>query len=112
MKHVDLEQPTFLDQVYLVRTQRERKTNGEIVDEHKNLVESLIMRRSAWTDTASEQRINEQRNKVSTPCVDDHQFHEEELGNGRIIKSLLSHCPRMLSVNCLRKSSHQVKQSQ
>ena len=35
--------------------------------------------------------------KVSTPCIDDHHFKEEELKyRGRIVKSMLSDCSEML----------------
>ena len=33
-----------------------------------------------WNDTVSWQR--ERLNKVSTPCIDDHHFKEEELQSG------------------------------
>ena len=34
---------------------------------------------------------------VSTPCIDDHHFKEEELKSvGRIAKSILSNCSEML----------------
>ena len=42
-KNVDLEEPTPpLDQVFLACTQRDCKTNKRIVEENRNLFESLI----------------------------------------------------------------------
>ena len=40
-----------------------------------------VMQRNGWSDIASWlTKTIQQRNKVATPCRDDHQFKEEELG--------------------------------
>ena len=40
------------------------------------------MRRNAWKDIANLRNKTTQQNyKVSTPCMDDHQFEEEEIGS-------------------------------
>ena len=42
-------------------------------------------------------RTTQQRCKVSTPCIDDHHFKEEEMKSvERIVKSMLSNCSKML----------------
>ena len=39
----------------------------------------LVMQRSVWSDNVSWQtRPLQQLYKVSTPCIDDHHFKEEE----------------------------------
>ena len=111
MKHVDLEQPTFLDQVYFGCTQRERKKNKEIVDECKNLFESLIMRRNAWTD--EEKTSNETKSPHLASRNSSSMKRNGETGE---LSKVCSHSPRMLkrarigrphilrSVNCRRGS--------
>ena len=42
-------------------------------------------------------KTTQQLYKVSTPCIDDHHFKEEELKSvERIVKSMLSICSEML----------------
>ena len=43
-------------------------------------------------------KTTQQLYKVATPCIDDHQFKEEELGSvgELIVKSLLTDCSQML----------------
>ena len=42
-------------------------------------------------------KTTQQLHKVATPCVDDHQFTEEELGSvGEFFKSMLSNCSEMV----------------
>ena len=42
-------------------------------------------------------KTTQQLYKVSTPCIDDHHFKEEEMKSvGRIVKSVLSKCSEML----------------
>ena len=109
MKQVDFEEPTsFFDHVSLGRTQRECQTINDIVDNYRVLFESRIsaggvencfirrnlkqtfhlglliwkvMQGHAWEDIANLQ-INRLNNyKVATPCIDDHQCKEEEIGS-------------------------------
>ena len=41
-----------------------------------------VMQRNVWSDIASwRTKTSQQLNKVTTPCLDDHQFKEEELGS-------------------------------
>ena len=42
-------------------------------------------------------KTTQQLYKVATPCIDDHQFKEEELGSvgELIVKSLLTDCSQM-----------------
>ena len=107
MKNVDLDEPTsFLDHVYLGCTQRESKPNVITVEENAKMFESRIsagatekllgwknltqrtlgglmdMERHAqfverYCELAS--KMTEQLYKVSSPCLDDHQFKQEEL---------------------------------
>ena len=105
-KEVDLGEPTsFLDHVYLGCTQRKCEISKDIVDNYRTMFESrisagrleklpftlkifvflhglmtwLVMQRSVWNDIVSWQtrRLNNST-KVSTPCIDDHHFKEEE----------------------------------
>ena len=105
-KEVDLGQPTsFLDHVYLGCTQRQCEISKDIVDNYRTMFESQISaggveklpfpqnhRTSSWSyDMAVHakkcvQRYCELANKtiqqlykVSTPCIDDHHFKEEEM---------------------------------
>ena len=107
---VDLGEPTsFLDHVYLGVTQRERETSKDIVDNYRNIFESRISagvkekllssgRPDADISSLSYdveghakkcvERYCELADKttqqiyksLSTPCLDDHLFEEEELG--------------------------------
>ena len=115
MKDVDLGEPTsFLDHVYLGCTQRVCEISKDIVDNYRNIFESRISARATekLTETISSwscdmeghaqncverycelaKKTAEQRYKVATPCMDDHQFGEEEKW---IIHSLLTNCSEM-----------------
>ena len=110
MKEVDLGEPTsFLDHVYLGCTQRECETSEDIVDNYRNMFESKISAGatekqpcsgklgadiSSWSYDMEghakkcverycelENKITQQLFKVATPCIDDHQFKEEEMGS-------------------------------
>ena len=105
-KEVDLGEPTsFLDNVYLVYTQRQCEISKDIVDNYRTMFESRIsegateklpfpqnLRISSWSyDMEGHakkcvERYGELANKttqqlyrVSTPCIGDHHFKEEEL---------------------------------
>ena len=105
-KEVDLGEPTsFLDHVYLGCTQRQCELSKDIVDKYRTMFESRIsagateklpcsenLRISSWSyhmeghakkcverycEIAN--KTTQQLCKVSTPCLDDHHFKEEEL---------------------------------
>ena len=104
-KEVDLGEPTsFLDHVYLGCTQRQCEISKDIVDNDRATFESRIsaereklpfpqnLRISSWSCNMAghakkcEERYCElankttqQLHKVSTPCIDDHHFKEEEM---------------------------------
>ena len=105
-KEVDLGEPTsFFDHVYLGCTQRQYEISKDIVDNYRTMFESRIsagwteklpysenFRISSWSyDMEGHakkcvERYCELANKttqqlynVSTPCIDDHHFEEEEL---------------------------------
>ena len=105
-KEVDLGEPTsFLDHVYLGYTQRQCEISKDIVDNYITMFESIIsagsteklpcsdnLRISSWSyDMAGHakkcverycelaNRTTQQLYKVSTPCIVDHHFKEEEL---------------------------------
>ena len=40
-----------------------------------------VMQRSAWKNIANWQTNNSTVTQVETPCIDDHQFKEEEMGS-------------------------------
>ena len=104
-KEVDLGEPTsFLDRVYLGCTQRQCELSKDIVDNYWTMFESRI--NAEWTEKLpySENlhisscsfdmdghakkcverycelanKTTQQLCKVSTPCIDDHHFKEEE----------------------------------
>ena len=104
-KEVDLGEPTsFLDHVYLCCTQRQCQISKNTVDNYRTMFESRIsageveklpypqnLRISSWSyDMAGHakkcverycelaNRTTQQFYKVSTPCIDDHHFKEEE----------------------------------
>ena len=108
MKIVDLVEPTsFLEHVNLGCIERECKPSKNIVEEYRTMFESRIsagateklpgweklhaktvscffltwkvMRKSAWKDLTNWQKKEEQLYKVSTPCLEDHNFQKEEL---------------------------------
>ena len=107
MRDVDLGEPTsFLDHVYLGCTQRECQISKDIVDDYRNMFESRIsvgaMEKlpvseksdaniSSWScdmEGDAKKRVerycelaNKTNHNVATPCLDDHQFKEEEMGS-------------------------------
>ena len=101
-KEVDLGEPTsFLDHVYLGCTQRQFEISRDFVDNYRTMFESRIsagrterlpcsenLRISSWSHDMEghakkcAERFCELANKttkVSTPCIDDHHFKEEEM---------------------------------
>ena len=105
-KEVDLGEPTsFLDHVYLGCTQRQCEISKDIVDEYRTMFESRVstggteklpnsehFRISSWSYDMEghakkcvqrycelAHRATQQLFQVSTPCIDDHHFKEEEL---------------------------------
>ena len=105
-KEVDLGEPTsFLDHVYLACTQRQCEISKDIVDNYRTNFESRIsagateklpcsenLRISSWSYDMEghakkcverycelANRTTQQLYKVSTPCIDDHHFKEEEM---------------------------------
>ena len=123
-KEVDLGEPTsFLDHVYLGCTQRQCEISTDIVDSYRAMFESRIsaerteklpysenFRISSWSyDMESHakkcverycelsNKTTQQLYKVSTPCIDDHHFKEEEMKIcWRIVESIISNCSEML----------------
>ena len=104
-REVDLGEPTsFFDHVYLGCTQRQCEVSQDIVDNYRTMFESRIsvggleklpfpqhIRISSWSyDMAGHakkcverycelaNKTTQQLHKVSTPCIDDHHFKEEE----------------------------------
>ena len=114
MKQVDLGDPTsYLDHVYLGCTQRDCKISKDIVDNDRTMVESKIsagtteklpcsenLNISSWSYDMQRDakkcverycefanKTTQHLHKVSTPCLDDHQFKEEELNSqGKLSK--------------------------
>ena len=106
-KEIDLGEPTsFLDHVYLGCTQRQCQTSKDtVVDNYRTMFESRIsagrleklpfpqnIRISSWSyDMAGHakkcverycelaKKTTQQLYKVSTLCIDDHHFKEEEM---------------------------------
>ena len=105
-KEVDLGEPTsFLDHVYVGYTQSPCEISKDIVDNYRTMFESRIsagateklpcsenLRISSWSyDTEGHakkcverycelaNKTTQQLYKVSTTCIDDHHFKEEEL---------------------------------
>ena len=107
MKDVDLGEPTsFFDHVYLGCIERECQTSKDIVDNYRNMFESRISAGanekvqcsgkpdadiSSWSYDMKGHAKNclerycelankstEHLHKVAAPCMDDHQFKEEE----------------------------------
>ena len=123
-KEVDLGEPTsFLDHVYLGCTQRKCEISKDIVDNYRTMFESRIscgggleklpslqnLRISSWScDMAGHakkcverycelaNKTTQQLYKVSTPCIDDHHFKEEETKSvGEFVKYMFSNCSEM-----------------
>ena len=105
-KEVDLREPTsFLHHVCLGCTQRQCEISKDIVDNYRTMLESRIsagateklpcsgnLSISSWSYEKEghakkcverycelANRTTQQLYKVSTPCIDDHQFDEEEM---------------------------------
>ena len=105
-QEVDLGEPTFFfDHVYLGCTQRQCEISKDIVDNDRTMFESRISAGATEKLQCSENlsvssrsydmeghakkcverycelanRTTQQLYKVSTPCIDDHHFKEEEL---------------------------------
>ena len=113
-KEVELGEPTsFLDDVYLGCTQRQCEISKDIVDNYRTMFESRIsaegteklpftqnLRFSSWSYDVEghakkcverycelANKTTQQLYKVSTPCIDDHYFKEEEMKSvGRLSK--------------------------
>ena len=123
-KEVDLGEPTsFLDDVYLGCTQRQCEIGKDIVDNYRAMFESRIsaggveklpfpqnLRISSWSYNMEghakkcverycelANRTTQQLYKVSTPCIDDHHFKEEEL---KSVGELSKVCSQIV-VKCL-----------
>ena len=123
-KEVDLGEPTsFLDYVHLAWSQRQCEISKDIVDNYRTMFESRIsagateklpcsenLRISSWSYDMEghakkcverycelANKTTQQLYKVSTPCIDDHHFKEEEL------KSVgeLSHVCSQIVLKCL-----------
>ena len=104
-KEVDLGEPTsFFDHVHLGCTQRQCQISKDIVDNYRTMFESRMsakgveelpfpqnLRISLWSyDMVGHakkcverycelaKKTTQQLHKVSTPCIDDHHFKEEE----------------------------------
>ena len=109
MKDVDLGEPTScLDHVYLGCTQLECQISKDTVDNYRNMFESKIsagVKENLPVSEKSDANIHswsyemeghakkcverycelankttQQLHKVATPCLDDHQYNEEENG--------------------------------
>ena len=123
-KEVHLGEPTsFLDHVYLGCTQRQCEKSKDTVDHYRTMFESRIsagateklpcsenLRISSWSYDMEghakkcverycelANKTTQQLYKVSTPCIDDHHFKEEET------KSVgeLSHVCSQIVLKCL-----------
>ena len=123
-KEVDLGEPkSFLDHVHLGCTQRQCEISKNTVDNYRTMFESRIsavrvkklpfpqnLRVSSWSyDMVGHakkcverycewaNKTSQQLYKVSTPCIDDHHFKEEEM------KSVgeLSHVCSQIVLKCL-----------
>ena len=118
MKEVDLGEPTsFLDHVYLGCTQRQCEISKDIVDNYRTMFESRISAReteklscsenlsiSSWSNDMEGHakkcverycelgnKTTQQLHKVSTPCIGDHHFKEEELKSVGELSKVCSH---------------------
>ena len=105
-QEVDLEEPTsFFDHVYMGCTHRQCEISKDVVDNYRAMFESRIFaggtaklpysenfRVSSWSYDMeghakkcveryceSADKTTQQLYKVSTPCIDDHHFKEEEM---------------------------------
>ena len=123
-KEVDLGEPTsFLDHVFLGCTQRQCEIRKDIVDNYRTMFESRIsarrteklpysenLRISSWSYDMEghakkcverycelANKTTQQLYKVSTPCIDDHHFKEEEM---KFLGELSQVCSQMV-LKCL-----------
>ena len=107
-KEIDLGEPTsFLDHVYLGCTQRQCQISKDVVDNYRAMFESRIsaggteklpysenFRISSWSHDIEghakkcverycelANKTTQQLYQVSTPCIDDHHFKEEEMNS-------------------------------
>ena len=125
-REVDLGEPTsFLDHLYLGCTPRQCEISKAIVDNHRAMFESRFseggteklpysenFRISSWSyDMAGHakkcverycelaNKTTEQLYKVSTPCIDDHHFKEEDLKSvGELSQVCYPNCSEMLTL--------------
>ena len=123
-KEVDLGEPTsFLDHVYLGCTQRQFEISKDIVDYYRTMFESrisaggsreitmpskssyffIVLFMAGHAKKCVEQycelanKTTQQLYKVSTPCIDDHHFKEEE---PKSVGELLNTCSQIV-LECL-----------
>ena len=117
-KEVDLGEPTsFVDHVFLGCTQRQCEISKDIVDNYRTMFESRISEGrteklpyseifliSSWSYDmeghakkcverycALSNKTTQQLYKVSTPCIDDHHFKEEEMKSVGELSQVCSH---------------------
>ena len=117
-KEVDLGEPTsFLDHVYQGCTQRQCEMSKDTVDNYRTMFESRISAGATEKLPCSENlcisswsydmeghakkcverccglanRTTQQLYKVSTPCIDDHHFKEEEMKSVGELSKVFSH---------------------
>ena len=117
-KELDLREPTsFLDHVYLGCTQRQCEISKDIVDNYRTMFESRIpagatefilcsenLRISSWSCDMEghakkcverfcelANQTTQQLYKISTPCIADHHFKEEELKSVGEMSKVCSH---------------------
>ena len=118
-KEVDLGEPTsFLDHVYLGCTQRQCQISKDIVDNYRTMFESQVprvgnfvsswswrvMQRNVWSDIVSWQTRRLNNIKVSTPCIDDHHFKEEEMKSVGELSQVCSHSKYLARIGYLMVS--------
>ena len=123
-KEVELGEPTsFLDHEDLECTQRQCEISKDIVDSYRTIFESRIsagateklpcsenLRISLWSYDMEghakkcverycelANKTTQQLYKVSTPCIDDHHFKEEEM---KSVGELSQECSQIV-LNCL-----------
>ena len=125
-KEADMGEPTsLLDHVYLGCTQRQCELSKDIVDNYRTMFESRIsavrveklpipknLRISSWSYDMEgyakkcverhcelANKTTQQLYKVSTPCIDDHHFKEEET---KSVGELSNSCSQIVLVlKCL-----------
>ena len=122
-KKVDLGEPTsFLDHVYLGCTQRQCEISKDVVDNYRTMFESRMSAGateklpcsedlciSSWSSDMEchakkcverycelANKTTQQLYKVSTPCIGDHHFKEEEFKS--VGERMLSNCSEMLEL--------------